>query len=263
MDELINLLEEFEGESSLSVNKRIGDFFSLFFEGYTFESTRAKWLLSTKKSKLSYLIRMLLENELYHDLVIDEIKKRLSFTRPLNSYDQIIICSLVNSDNNSTISILKEILNSDSFILKEYIFYHNSIYPIKKIFQTTECRSEFIKFINSEYFETAYKERVSLPGYHSESFAFPSQYQNCFKIKEFDHIKNENLSASRLSKLASNERLESIRVITNDFFKLKLIKDYYNSVPTLYKNRFVRLVDKKFPELNLKKNGDSLYKYQL
>ena len=90
MDELINLLEEFEGESSLSVNKRIGDFFSLFFEGYTFESTRAKWLLSTKKSKLSYLIRMLLENELYHDLVIDEIKKRLSFIWIDNSSIKLI-----------------------------------------------------------------------------------------------------------------------------------------------------------------------------
>jgi hypothetical protein len=62
-----------------------------------------------------------------------------------------------------------------------------------------------------------------------------------------------------LSKLASKERLESIKLIKDPFFKLELILRYFYILPTLYKTRFVKLVDKTFPELELKKNGHSVY----
>lgn len=256
MESLITLLIDLENESNASLKKKIERFFSVLFEEMVDKITPE---FNRQKDQIAYKISELLKSELHKEIIIDEIKRRLSYSRLRNDYDEIIVYSLVSAETNAANLILKDILKSESEILKAYIFYHRVSYPIPKIFQTIECRLSIIAFINSDRFPLIYKERCNWPGYHSELFAFPGHYISCFNIKEFDQIKAEEFSASKLSKLASKERLESIRLIKDPFFKLELIQRYFNSLPTLYKTRFVKLVDKTFPELELKKNGHSVY----
>lgn len=256
MEYLINLLIDLENESNSPLKKKTERFFSVMFEEMIDKITPE---FNRQKDQIAYKISVLLKSELHKEITIDEIKKRLSYSRLRNDYDEIIVNSLVSAETNAANLILKDILKSESDILKAYVFYHRVCFPIPKIFQTIECRLSIIEFINSDRFPLIYKERCNWPGYHSELFAFPGHYISCFNIKEFDQIKAEKFSASKLSKLASKERLESIRLIKDPFFKLELIRRYFNSLPTLYKTRFVKLVDKTFPELELKKNGHYVY----
>lgn len=260
MESLITLLTDIKNGSFASQKKKIVSFFSVLFDELVVKSTPE---FNRQKNEIAYDIRILLNSEIHYEIIIDEIKKRLSYSRISNDYDEIIIYSLVSAYTNGANSILKDILKSESDVLKAYIFYHRVSFPIPKIFQTIECKLSIIDFINSDRFPSIYEQRCNWPGPHSEEFAFPDHYISCFDIKEFDQIKADGLSASKLSKLASKERLESIRLIKDPFFKLELIKRYFNSLPTLYKTRFVKLVDKTFPELELKKNGHSLYSHCL
>ena len=256
MESLINLLIELENDSKASLKKKLEHFFSDMFEEMV---DKIGSEFNRQKDQIAYKISVLLNSELHKEIIIDEIKKRFSYSRLRNDYDEVIVYSLVSAETKGANLILKDILKSESDILKTYIFYHKVCFPIPKIFQTIECKLSIISFINSDRFPLIYKERCNRQGYHSELFAFPELYISCFEIKEFDQIKAKGFSASKLSKLASKERLESIRLIKDPFFKMELIKRYFNSLPTLYKTRFVKLVDKTFPELELKKNGHNVY----
>lgn len=236
--------------------EEIEEFFSFFYNELVVKSTPE---FNRQKEQIAYKIASLLELKLHSDFVLDAIKKRLTYSRPKNDYDEIVINALVSAETTGANSILNDIFKSESYILKAYIFYHRVSYPICNIFQTSECKLSIIDFINSDRFPTIYEERCNWSGYHSEFFAFPSRYISCFDIKEFDQIKALKYSASKLSKLASKERLESIKLIKDPFFKLELILRYFYSLPDLYKTRFVKLVDKTFPELELKNNGHSVY----
>ena len=248
MENLINLLTELENNSNKSLKKKLEYFFSDMFKKMV---DKIESEFNQHKDQIAYKISVLLKSELHEKIIIDEIKKRFSYSRLGNDYDEVIVYSLVSAGTNDANLILKDILKSESDILKTYIFYHRVSYPIPKIFQTTQCKLSIIDFINSDRFPLIFKERCNLPGPHSEYFAFPGHYISCFNIKEFDEIKTKEFSASKLSKLASKERLESIRLIKDPFFKMKLINKYFNSLPTLYKTRFVKLVYKTFPELEL------------
>jgi hypothetical protein len=256
MERLIKLLTEIENISISLQKEEIDFFFTSLYDELVLKTTPE---FDRQKDLIGYKLGSLLNSELCNQIIIGEIKKRLSFSRDRNDYDEIIINSLVSAETNGANSILIDILKSESYVLKAYIFYHRTCYPIPKIFQTEECKLSIINFINSDQFTSIYEERCNWPGYHSELFAFPGHYISCFDIKNFEVIQEEKFSTSKLSKLASKERLESIRLITNTFFKLELIKRYFNSLPILYKTRFVKLVDKTFPELELKKNGHYLY----
>ena len=256
MEKLILLLDDLEKEPVLTGKSMLLDFFSLFFDEMHDKSTSE---FNRKKDILSYKISVLLDTETYREIIIIQTRERLSFSRARNDYDEIIISALVSSKTNEAISVLKEILQSESDVFKCYIFYHNVSYPIPKIFQTEECKYSIVNFINSKNFYAIYDERRKRPGLYSDSFAFPSSYISCFELKEFDHIKNQRLNPSQLSKMASKSRLESIGLINDHYFKLEIILCYFNSLPTLYKSRFVKLVNKTYPELKLKKNGHYVY----
>jgi hypothetical protein len=214
MESLITLFTDIENRSIALRKEEIEKVFSFFFDELVVKSTpEFNW----QKDQIAYKIGILLKSELHSDLILDVIKKRLSYSRARNDYDEIIIYSLISSETNNALSILKDILKSESNVLKAYIFYHRVCYPIPKIFQTLECKLSIIDFINSDRFSAIYEERCNWPGYHSESFAFPIHYISCFDIKEFDKIASAKFSASKLSKLASKERLESIRLIKAPF----------------------------------------------
>ena len=256
MENIINLLSKIDINSIKSSKDNIEKFFFLIFKELVEKSTPE---FDRQKDQLAYSISKLLKSEIQSELVLVEIKKRLSFSRSRNDYDEIIVNSLVSAGTVDSILILNDFLKSESFVLKAYIFYHRTSYPIPKIVQTSEFKISIVDFINSDQFLSIYEERCNWPGYHSESFAFPGHYISCFNIKEFDEIKLEKYSTSKLSKLITKERLESIKLINNPFFKMELIQRYFYCLPTLYKTKFVRLVDKTFPELELEKNGHSVY----
>lgn len=216
-----------------------------------------KTTLDRDTKKISYLIQQLLFNKSFSNYTLSLLN--LENAKENNLFTEFLIYTLVeSSEDDGSQTLLIKILQGDNYAIKSYIFYHPTIYPIRKIFQTKQCKDAIISFVNSEKFKQLYFDRCKMPGYHSVLFAFPVQYLNCFDIKYFDSQVNKEISISKLSKLASKERLESIRVINDVFFKLILIELYYSQyLPTLYKTRFIRLVDKTFPELELKKNGYS------
>jgi len=259
VENLNALIVSIKNCSNKGIEKRISNFFNVFFNGCFIKSTPE---FNSEKDRLASEIAMLIKSEISGNYILDEISKRMSFSRERNDYDEIIIYALVSAETTGANSILLDILRSDSFALKAYIFYHR-VCSVSQIFQTPECRLAIVNFINSNQFSSIYSERCKRPGYHSELFAFPGHYISCFEIREFDEIKAQNYSSSKLSKMATEARLESIRLIKDPFFKMELIKRYFNSLPVLYKTRFVKLVDKTFPELELKKNGHSVYSYCL
>jgi len=208
MENLVKLLTDIENISISSKKEEIERFFTFLYNELVLISTPE---FNRQKDQIANKVSLLLKSELCNQIIIDEITKRLSFSRDRNDYDEIIINSLVSSETDISNSILNDILKSTSYVLKAYIFYHKRCYPIPKIFQTLECKLSIIDFINSDQFTSIYNERCNWPGYHSELFAFPGHYISCFDIKEFDKIKAMKFSTSKLSKLASKERLESIR----------------------------------------------------
>ena len=120
-----------------------------------------------------------------------------------------------------------------------------------------------VDFVNSDYFLSYYEESKLKPVKMISNFIFPYQYINCFDIKNFSDINKPAISNAKMSKLVTELRLESIRLIKNNSIKMELILRYYNELPTLYKNRFVKLVDSTFPDLKLKKYGHSVYSRNL
>lgn len=215
--------------------------------------------LGREAGQILYLIQQFLVSKSFSDYILTLVKEHLKEAKEEEAFTKFLFRLLVDSSEILECQdLLCEILEGDNYVIKSYIFYHPAIGPIRKIFQTPECKKAIVSFVNSEKFKLLYDNRCKMPGYHSVLFAFPIQYQNCFDLRNFDPQAINNISPAKLSKLASRERLESIRLINDDYFKLELIKRYYTSyLPILYKTRFIRLVDKTFPELDLKKNGYS------
>jgi hypothetical protein len=213
--------------------------------------------LDRETDQISDLITMLLINKSLSNFILSLFEENIQNVKEDDAFTEFLIYTLVETSQVEGCKLLLfKIIQDDNYYIKAYIFYHPVVYPIRKIFQTNHCKEEMITFLNSNKFKKLYINKCKMPGYHSELFAFPNQYHNCFDIKNFDPEIINEISVSKLSKLSSKERLDSIRVINDVFFKLELIKRYYSQyLPTMYKTKFIRLVDKTFPELELKKNG--------
>jgi hypothetical protein len=257
MEAIINSFKEINKTSSITYIKKA---FDLLFENFSNQNINE---FRIEKDSLMNIITRNLDDVNYSHNFIEEIKNRNSFTRDKNDYDNIIIQALINSSSENAISFLKEILNNGNIEMKKMIFYFSTTYPIRLIFQTEECKMAIVDYVNSDYFLSYYEESKLKPVRMTSNFIFPYQYINCFDIKNFSDINKPALSNAKMSKLVTELRLESIRLIKNNSIKMELILRYYNELPTLYKNRFVKLVDRTFPELKLKKFGHNVYSRNL
>jgi hypothetical protein len=257
MEQIIN---QFKNISNVDIKSNVVAAFDQLYEKLIYEINSE---FKSEKSILEIIIAKFLDDSKYSQYFIEEIKKRSSYTRDKNDYDNIIIQALINSSSENAISFLKEILNNGNIEMKKMIFCFSTTYTIRLIFQTEECKMAIVDYVNSDYFLSYYEESKLKPVRMTSNFIFPYQYINCFDIKKFSDINKPALSNSKMSKLATELRLESIRLIKNNSIKMELILRYYNELPTLYKNRFVKLVDRTFPELKLKKFGHNVYSRNL
>ena len=118
MESLLNLLMELESDSNTSLKKKIEHFFFDMF-GEMVDEIGSEF--NRQKDQIAYKISVLLNSELHKEIIIDEIKKRFSYSRLRNDYDEVIVYSLVSAETNAANLILKDILKSESDILKAYI----------------------------------------------------------------------------------------------------------------------------------------------
>lgn len=208
--------------------------------------------------RIEYLISQLILDKSFDGYVLECLVDKLKRTEDETVFSEFIIFCLVQSSRDIDCQrVLLDILCSDRTTLKSHIAYHK-VLSVQRIFQLEETKRLIVSFINSPEFESIYNEKCAKPGYHSKFFAFPGQYVNCFSIRSFDKDIIGHYSNSKLSKLASEERLDSIRMIDNPYLKRQLVKNYFfQHLPDLYKTRFLKLVHKTFPELDLKNHGFS------
>jgi len=222
MEAIINSFKEINKETP---NTNIKKAFDLLFETFSNENNNEFRL---EKDSLVNVLKRNLDDVNYSQYFIEEIKKRSSYTRDKNDYDNIIIQSLINSSSENAISFLKEILNNGNIEMKKMIFYFSTTHPIRLIFQTEECKLAILDYVNSDYFLSYYEESKLKPVRMTSNFIFPYQYINCFDIKNFSDINKPALSNAKLSKLVTELRLESIRLIKNNSIKMEIILRYNN-----------------------------------
>jgi hypothetical protein len=203
-------------------------------------------------SHFPFGLRDCLLNSPAGDLMIDQIEEKLETIADEGWFPAFIIDGLIQASAKINCQrLLLDILKGNRPTHKIYIVHHNCLYPIAKIFQTKECKDLIVSFVNTSDFFTDYERRCNLTTYHAFAHAFPSQYFNCFHIRGFDEEVIGALSKSQLSKAASKERLESIRRLQKPQLQKHCIDDLVSSLNPMNRPRFLRLVDKTFPHLEV------------
>lgn len=199
----------------------------------------SRFVISTNSSEL--LLKKI--DELIHGNQIDHEIKEL-----------LIHCLIESSETEISSRILKRILSENNFKLKEVIYYYHVLSPLRHIYETEEFKDSIIAYINSQEFKRTFKIRCEKYPAFGGLFAFPSLYSGCFDLTRYSSNKYKNYSKSYLSKLNLQSRINSIRVIEDDIIKLELINRYFHYyLGNLYNKRFIKVLDREFPNLQLAK----------
>ena len=123
---------------------------------------------------------------------------------------------------------LVSVLKSQNLKLKTAIYFVGRCYPIPRIVQSHEFRNSIVDYINSKDFRLEYQRRKKLPIWHSVIYAFPVTYIRAFQIGDFDEDMKGDISKNKMSKVVTQMRLESIRMIDDNELKIILIRLYHS-----------------------------------
>lgn len=199
---------------------------------------------------LSELINMNVE---YRHYIIQRLSSDFNTEIYSDKLNNIFEVFIYGSQYAEIQMLLDKILNSNSMEVKKIFFYYNLIYPIPYYIQLEKFRKAIVSYINSDFFKKDFEKLKEHFGKNNPTLhAFPTQYVQTFNFKDFDPSFKEGLSVYMEQKLIKKYRLDSIRLIEDDQLKNILVKRYYYSHLTpSYKNKFIKLIRKEIPDLEL------------
>ena len=201
----------------------------------------------------SHIARIILKTS-HSEPFINEILRLLNSDTTTIVQEFLIHCLIESSEHEVSSRALKKFLKGNNVRIQEILFYYHVIWPLRAIYQTNEFKISIVRYINSDAFKKTFQEKGGKDGYTRALFAFPCQYSSCFDLTNFSDEKFSKYSKSYLSRLNLKSRIESIRSIEDDEMKLELIFRYYRYyLSREYSTRFIRIVDREFPGLNLYK----------
>jgi len=209
--------------------------------------------LVEKEFEIYYLSELINLDESYRKFLINLLASDVNFDSVNDKLKNIFEVFIRCSQHTETHPLLDKILNSNSMEVKKILFYHEVVYPIPYYVQLEKFRNAIVTYINSDFFKQDYEKLKEHFGSNSATlFAFPTQYSQAFDFKGFDSSFKEGISEGKIRKRVREYRLNSIRLINDDRLKIDLIKTYYYShLPVSYKNKFLELTRKEFPNLKL------------
>jgi len=208
-----------------------------------------------EKDEIIDVIAEMIINEKSSELFLKGINQLIHSNKANRETKEFLVhCLIESSENEISSKILKEILRENNLEIKEIIYYYHVLFPLRPIYETEEFKDSIIAYINSKGFKKTFEIRGEKYPAFGKLFAFPTLYSNCFDLTSYSSEKYKKYSKSYLAKLNLQSRINSIRVINDDNLKMELIHRYYHYyLGNLYRTRFMRVLDREFPNLQLAK----------